>query len=391
MSGLSKRQLLQRRAGIGASEIAVLAGLSRYSSPIAIYEAKLGIGEPIDSYAADLGIEVEAPIARVWAKREKRVIALVDTLQHPDKPFALATPDRAVFTSKEAAGDLRKLKQREDLALAEKLLQVKSTNWRMKHLWGEEGTDSIPDEYLLQAHWEGAVAGAQVVDFAVDFDKTKLFTYRVVVDLEVFEGLYEIAARFMIDHVARQVPPDPDATAAFSEYLKRAFPRETEAALDPIGEDESIIDAILLFAKLKTTSARMKQLEKLTKNQIAARIAGAAGISGSFGKITYKATKVGTKTDWKAVADEALRIASLVVQTMPEGDHRAALAADVRSLIEKNTKPSGGWRSMRCSWSDEVKRALGSITLKLDALTASLEVGEESSEEEAESEDAAAE
>lgn len=368
---MTKKQLEERRTAIGASEIAALAGLSKWASPIQIYEAKVTGAALETTYAMELGNEFEAPIARVWARMNQRFIANVATLRHPEKPYAIATPDRAVYVTAESRGDARMKKT--DVRDAEKLLQVKSTNWRMRSLWGHEGTDSIPDEYLCQAHWEGAVAGQQIVDFAVDFDKTKLCEYRVTVSLEVFEKLYEIAERFMVDHVLAQRPPPPDASDAYGEYLARVFPRHTRDVLDPVDDAETIIEDIRLFARFKSAEKRIETLKKLLYHRIAARISGAAGISGSFGKITFKATKDRRVTDWQKVADEALRIASLVVQSMPEGDHRAELAEDVRKLIETNTKTVQGYRVMRPTWAGPLKLDAETIELRLDALKAGLE------------------
>lgn len=378
MSGLTKRQQELRRTGIGASQIAALAGLSNYATPIAIYEEKLGMAPELDSYAVDLGLEIEAPIARVWAKRMNRAIAYVDTLRHndPTKHFAVATPDRAVYPTVEARGDGRVLKT--DVRDAEMLLQVKSTNWRMRHLWGDEGSDVIPSEYLCQAHWEGSVAGLQQVEFAVDFDKTKLFTYRVIVDRTFFEGLYEIAERFMIDHVRRRVPPPPDASERYGEFISRLFPRDTLKDFEQVPPDAPIMETVHLFARLKSAEKRLEAWKQLARNRIAARIGAAPGIVGTFGKISFKATKQKTVTDWKAVADEALRIAGSLLNVMPEGDMRAALAEDVRKLIDVNTHLKPGFRMMRPTWSDEVK-ALAEEPFELPALpdASPLATGEE--------------
>lgn len=381
MSGLTPEQKARRRGGIGASEIAALAGISKWATPIAIYESKVHGFELESSYAMELGTEFEAPIARIWARRQKRWIAIVDTLQHPSKPFALATPDRAVYTSAAARGDGRRKQTRQDIEGAEKILQVKSTNWRLRHLWGEEGSDSIPDEYVAASHWEGAVAGKQIVDFAVDFDKTKLGTYRVMVDLGIFEALYVIAERFMIDHVQARVPPPPDASDRYGEYLSRQFPRERAAGLDPIQDTEAdVLQTIALFAKLKAAEKRLETIIKLARNKILARVAGAEGIIGPFGKITYRKTKDGSKVNWKAIADESMRIAALVVQTMPEGDHRAALAEDLRKLIEVNTTPTVGYPVLRATWKGELKYQAQAIDLRLEAIAKGLEAESESEE-----------
>lgn len=371
MSGLTPEQKARRRGGIGASEIAALAGISRWSTPIAIYESKVHGFELESSYAMELGTEFESPIARIWARREKRYIAIVDTLQHPTMPFALATPDRGVYLTAEARGDGRKKKQ--NLDGAEKILQVKSTNWRLKYLWGEEGTDSIPDEYVAASHWEGSVAGVGMVDFAVDFDKTKLATYRVVVDAGIFAALYEIAARFMTDHVLARVPPPPDATDRYTEFLTRAFPRVKQQNLDPIqNTEEDVLQTIALFAKLKVGEKRLESMLKLVRNKIVTRIGGAQGITGPFGKITWQKNKDGTKVDWKTVADESMRIAALVVQTMPEGDQQKELAEDLRALIERCTTPKFGAHVLRSTWEGSLKFEAQAIDLRLEAIAKGL-------------------
>ncbi|MCC6178776.1 MAG: YqaJ viral recombinase family protein [Phycisphaerales bacterium] len=365
---LSPKQLEMRRTGVGASEIAALAGLSKWSSPIALYEAKV-LGSQIEAtYAMDLGTEIEAPIARVWAKQHQRFIARVATLRHPNKPFAIATPDRAVYLTAEARGDGRRLK--EQVQDAEKLLQVKSTNWRLRHLWGEEGSDAIPDEYLCQAHWEGSVAGLSVVDFAVDFDKTRLAHYRVVVDPGIFDALYEIAERFMREHVERRVPPPPDATDRYGEYLARAFPRDETTALEEVqaSAEEQLVRTVELFAKLKAGEKRLKSLKTLCYNTIAARIGAGAGLIGEFGKITFKRTKDGHRTDWSKVAEEAQRLAALVIQTMPGGEQRAALEQQLAALVTTHTVITPGHRTMRTTWAGPLKYEVGAIELRLEQM-----------------------
>lgn len=372
-SGLTPEQKQRRRSAIGASEIAALVGISKWSTPIAIYEAKVHGHELVSTYAMELGTEFESPIARIWARRARRYIAIVDTLQHPSKPYAIATPDRAVYLTKEDMGDGRRKKALPDLRTAEKILQVKSTNWRLAWQWGDEDTDSIPDEYVAASHWEGSVAGVGMVDFAVDFDKTQLKTYRVIVDAGIFAAMYEIAERFMLDHVEARVPPPPDASDRYGEFLTRQFPRETSANLDLVQDTEQdVLQTIALFAKLKTAEKRLETIMKLAKNKITARIGGATGIVGPFGKITFKKTKDGAKVNWKAVADESMRIAALVVQAMPEGGTRAELAEDLRKLIETNTTATTGYRVMRPTWAGELKFEAQAIDLRLEAIAKGL-------------------
>lgn len=349
--GLSEKQKALRLKGVGASEIAVLAGLSRWSTPAAIFEAKVRGRPELDSYAADLGNEMEAPIAKVWAKRNKRTIAMVDTLVHPDRvnfPLALATPDRAFYRTPLERGDARVKKT--DVRDAEGILQVKSTSWRMRRWWGKDGSADVPEEYLVQAIWEGSVAGHREVVFAVDFDKTDLHEFRVPVRDEIFHALYEIAARFWRDHVLTGKPPPPDGTEAYSEFQERWFPRDNGAPLQT--PDEKLESIIREFLLLRAVDQRLKQRRDLLYQTITDAIGEGVGFeSPAVGRLTYRRTKDGVKTDWRAVAQDALRIAGLMGNIRQGGATApwAELQAELAGLIATHTKTVEGHRSLRCT------------------------------------------
>jgi predicted phage-related endonuclease len=347
--GLTKKQLATRLGGVGASEIAVLAGLSRWSTPAAIFEAKVRGRPELDSYAVDLGTEMEAPIARVWAKRNNRTIAMVDTLAHPDRvnfPLAIATPDRAFYRTPLERGDARAKKV--DVRSAEGILQVKSTNWRMRRAWGADGSADVPEEYLVQAQWEGSVAGKTEVVFAVDFDKTALHEFRVPVREELFHALYEVAAKFWRDHVMTGRPPPPDGSDAYSEFQERWFPKDNGAPLAT--PDEKLEATIREFLLLRAVDARLKARKDLLYQEITNAIGEGTGFeSPTVGRLTYKRTKDGVRTDWKAVAMDALRIAGLVANMRPMFEHDQPLRDDLAGLIATHTKTVNGHRSLRCT------------------------------------------
>lgn len=373
--GLSKRQLEIRRGGIGASEIAVLAGLSRYSAPINIYLSKIGQALPLDSYAADLGVVMEQPLAQVYAKRFKRAIAMVDTLVHPTRPYALATPDRAVYLTKEARGPARARKT--DVRDAERLLQIKSTNWRLRRMWGDDGTDRVPDEYLCQVQWEMGVAGVSSCDIFVDFDKTAGHVYPIRFRPGIFEHLYEVAERFMVDHVAARVPPDPDASEAYHEYLEAAFPREKGKRDDlrPVSEahEPKLWEALHTFAKCTAADKRLELAARKARNIIEAAIGEGAGLMGPWGKVTWLTNKASVKTDWMAVARELQTTAALAVQALQPSQLRVDLGNQIKELETKHTKIVPGSRTMRKTWEGDLRFEVEVLELRLDRLQQTIE------------------
>lgn len=363
---LTAKQQALRRTGIGASEIAALAGLSRYARPIDVYASKVFGQEEIDSYQADLGTELEAPIARIWAQRHGKHLALVDTLQHRTCPLAIATPDRAIYDDPVLRGDGRK--KRMDVRDALGLLQIKSSSWRMRQNWGEDGTDNVPDDYHAQCQWEAAVAGLAEVTLAVDFDKTKLHEYKIIADPNVFEALYGIAEKFWKDHVECRKPPPPDASPAYDDFLSRVYPKEGDGDFREIspGAEPELERAVAEFLFLREADKRLKGRRDQLHQIIRSGIGLAPGIKGAFGSVSYRKTKDGLKFDAETAFDDAVSYVRLHLNVNREDATAQRILTHLEKLKTENTRTRAGWRSLRPQPADHLK-FVEPITLTLAA------------------------
>lgn len=372
---LTKKQQELRRTGVGASEIAALVGLSRYATPIQIWESKLGIGPDLDSYAADLGSELEEPIARVWAKRNARHLARVTTLRHPSHGVALATPDRAVYETREQRGDARVV--RADVRDAERLLQVKSTNWRQRRFWGPDGSDFVPDEYFAQVQWEMAVAGVARTTIAVDFDKTQLHSYEIPAVPAIFEAYVEVAYRFWADHVEPRRPPPPDWTERYEEAMQRLHPAATTKQRDPVAlsQEPEIAAALDVLARLGAARPRLAKLEQQARNVLVARIGDGLGLEGPWGRVSWGNVKGRTSTNWRAVAGELQQLAALAIQVLPDGEAKASATAQLRDVAERHTKTGEPTRRLYFSpkAGGDLDLAAKRVELLLDAVAEQME------------------
>lgn len=368
---LSKRQLELRRQGIGASEIATLAGLSPFGSLIDVWRSKVE-EKPnrATSYQMELGTELEAPLAKVWATRRGLYLAKVDTLRHHALPYALATPDRAVYSDATKRGDGRKL--RTFAGDADLLLQVKSSSWRMRREWGrgvsvfeaEEGaagegfTDLVPEEYWIQVQWEMAVADVRTCAVIVDFDKRDLWEYRVHYSPEIFLGLYDLAARFMRDHVEPRVPPAPDWTDRYADFVRKTFPQEKNDRLRPlVPENEPTVwSAIHRVLELREVGARVKARIEEAERVVELAIAEDTGLTFPGGKVTWKKNRDSVRVDESALVLELQRIAGLAVAGLPAGDLREQLAGQLKAAPGAHTRTVAGPRVMRWKVEDAPKR-----------------------------------
>jgi putative phage-type endonuclease len=141
-----------RRKGVTASEIAVIMGLSPYSSPYALYHQKLGILPADEDQAVfERGRVLEPYIAEKFAEAHPLLAVEGDGRRlyvHPGRPWQLATPDRLVYECTHVGN------QSWDLAA---VLETKTDAGSDE--WGDEGTDEIPVHYRCQVLWQMDVTG----------------------------------------------------------------------------------------------------------------------------------------------------------------------------------------------------------------------------------------
>lgn len=352
--GLEPEQLLLRRTGIGGSEIAVLAGLSRWTTPIAIWEAKVLDHKKEPTLPMELGNLLEEPIATLYRRKTGKHTARVATLRHPhaDYRFAVVTPDRGVYSGPAPVGEVRDQGPNPLLSLAqlkdaEALFQAKSTTWRMAHEWGAPDSDEVPADYLVGEVWGMGITDLRRSDFGVLFDKDRFETYSVLYQQQLFEDLYAIAERFMVEHVLTGVPPPPDASDSYREFIKRVFPKEEgdRAKLEPCPAE--LVDTVRRYGELRGAAKTLEVALELYRSRIQTIIGAGAGFFLPFGKVTWTKDRDSMGVDWRKAAFEARTVAQLLLteygNLMPV-EQRDALVAQLRELEAKHqvVKRKGG-------------------------------------------------
>lgn len=377
---LTKKQEELRRCAVGASEIAVLAGLSRWRTPIALWEAKLAGHRDDAGVPAELGVLLEEPLAKYYAKESgvsPRRLAKCDSLVHPTKPFALATPDRVVFPVPRVSRAL--VHSVDELQSAERNVQIKSTSWRLAHEWGEPGTDAVPEEYLVQVQWEmGVSVHLRLTDVAVLFDKDRFGIYPVAFNEELWLGLLEIAERFVVDHLLTGKPPPPDASTKYAEYLTRAYGTADKSKKLAVDEGSDLAVAVGRYALLSAAQKRLKAHRELLSNRIKAAIGEGYSLTGEFGEVKWLRKPPATTTDYQKAFLELKSSVLLVVQSLPEGDQRGALEATLQGIEQRHQKAARRYDQLRPDWAAGVVQDVEELELKL----ARIEAGDTTTTEE---------
>lgn len=201
-----------RRAGISASEIAAVLGISPWESPFSLYWQKQEGWQTEINDEMSAGTRAESVIADWFADEcdplENLLICRAGLYSHADRQWQLATPDRLVYI-------------RDNGYTPGALLECKYLvgGWDG---WGEPGTDEIPVHYRAQCLWQLDVLEVDEVYVAAWHGATfRAYTVRRdEKDLRVMRA----AGEDFMHRLAEDDPPDIDGHAATIGTLKLLHP-----------------------------------------------------------------------------------------------------------------------------------------------------------------------
>lgn len=232
-----------RRAGVTASEIAAVMGLSPWDSAFNLYWSKLNDWRDDGNAYTSAGSHLETAIAEWWiAEQPLRsfVMCPAGLYAHPERPWQLATPDRLLCDGQmhdNPFPDDPSYEHQHPNSNVFALLECKwvaSPTWDG---WGEPGTDQIPVYYRAQGLWQADVLGVDEVHVAA-LGPGGFRAYRVRVD-EAGEGdLRMMRAAGLAFHwrVQDGDAPDLDGHDATIGALQRLHPQvgsgDVEVSLD---------------------------------------------------------------------------------------------------------------------------------------------------------------
>lgn len=190
---------------LGGSDIGAILGLSRFRTPLQVWQEKVGQEVPVrDSMPLRFGSFAEEFIALEYAKQTGSTVAEhPEPFLHPEHPFLAGHIDRFVLEPScplfGGDGNLN----------TKVLLECKTANPFAKDDWGETGTDEVPMSYLVQCAWYLLLTGCDRADLAVFFSSSDFRIYTIHKDLELEKLLLERAVQFWHAHVLTNTPPPP--------------------------------------------------------------------------------------------------------------------------------------------------------------------------------------
>ena len=233
--------LAGRKKGIGGSDVAAILGFSPYKSPYQLWLDKTGRSERKESQneSAHFGNLLEDVVAKEFSRRAGvKVQRVTQQLFLEEHPWALGNIDRAVINP-EISGNVR---FKDGALTTDRLLECKTASEYMSKLFGEEGSDQVPDYYLTQCLWYLLITGCKVIDLAVLIGGNKFRMYRIERDEDLIQSIFNQVKAFWFNHVIADVPPDP---TCFDDVLHRwsnhVVGKQVEADFEHIKLAEELI------------------------------------------------------------------------------------------------------------------------------------------------------
>lgn len=252
--------LAARRTGIGSTDAAVIAGATRWKSPLQLYAEKIGaVPESADETEAQRwGKLLEPLIADEYKRETSREVFDPGpyTIQRAmGMPWLISTIDRFVMAPSDHDGA--------------GVLELKTGSAFTRAEWAEEP----PLMYQVQVQHQLAVTGHQWGSIAVLLGGQAFLWTDVRRDDKFIAELLEQEAQFWW-RVEHRKPPPPDATRASRIALHALYPN---AIVDELVKLDA--DAMTWDAEREAAKRAIKQQEEIIEG-VDNRMRAAIGVHG---------------------------------------------------------------------------------------------------------------
>lgn len=277
-----RREFLeQQRSGLGATDTPKILGLSRYGSPLSVYQSKVeGLQDRPSSLPAWLGMQLQSTVAELYRTATGNT-PRADNRHHRHHlyPYIVCHLDYRVKGN------------------ADILVECKTRAY-MKG-WGEDGSAIVPPDVYAQVQHELLVTGARECHVATLFGHHTFRVYPIPRDVEFIAELTRALNRFWHDHILLRVPPEPIANDG--PRLQERHPQDDEHMLSATPEQAALVSELISLRAMLAEG--IKTVEE-QENRIKAAIGDHAGLLTPYGTVTWKRTKDRRYVDWEAVATE---------------------------------------------------------------------------------------
>lgn len=269
----------RRRSGIGGSDVGVIMGVNPWKTPYQLWLDKTG-QETVQKENAyqHFGLMLEQVIADEFAERNQVKVQRRNNMFHKEGTPLIANIDRYIV----GGG----------------ILECKTCDKWAAGKFGEDGTDDVPETYLLQVQHYMYVTGIHGAFLAVLIGGNEYRQYEIPYNAELAEFCARKCCEWWETYVTGNTPPPATMRDNLGEYY-RAVTGKTVTATP------YILDRLALIRDRKNAIKEQEtELDEMLA-EIKLFAGEAETILGTDGKpvATWKQSKSRSVTDWKGLAE----------------------------------------------------------------------------------------
>lgn len=279
--------LSERRSYIGATDCGAILGCNPYKSAHDVWLDKKGFTKDESNIAMRHGSYVESFIASEFQRETGIKILRSKLYRHPKFEFLACNPDREV-----------------KIAGVEGLLECKSVGYFASKNFGQDGSDQIPEHYLMQVLWQLIITRKEFCQLAalVDNRELRIFTYSLnpayserahIFPQELATSVFKACIRWWERYMLGDEEPPMSGHDSDTEWLQANRPSYDNGLMTNTDEATDILCRKLQKRIVRTKRAQLIEAE--TKNRIKKFMAdrGASDLESTVGMFTWRTDKRG--------------------------------------------------------------------------------------------------
>lgn len=275
-----------RATFVGGSEAAALLGLSPWADAWKIFGQKTGLIPGLeDNQKLRLGRRMEKILAEEYELLTGRKVRRIENTvyRHKDLPCMGASPDCLCIDE-------------------ERGVEFKNVgHYASQTGWGAEGTDQIPDYYLLQVQDYMEVLDVDVWDVVPMMGGQEVRVYEIPRHRGLGESIRKAVEHFWNTHILTGNPPPVDASDTAAEWLKQKFPQNRLPLRVAEPHEAKMLEDL---RDVRLAIERLENREQELTNLLKLAIGEADGFTAECGSVTWKERAGRASTDWKELTEK---------------------------------------------------------------------------------------
>ena len=268
--------LLERKLGIGGSDIAPIMGLSPWCTPLDVYRDKMNPEVIYEEESEDLkrGVRVEKYILQEYSEVNNCALETnIPPFTDPEYPFMRGNIDAKVVG--------------ENVIVEAKSTKCPIAKW-------EEG---IPEYYRTQVAYYAMLTNAERVDVPVLFSNWQYACFTYWRDLEYEARIRQAVIDFWNNHILAGIPPAPSNPGELQEVYPKLETAKT------IKADSDIREKICIWQEAAIKRREVEKQEEKLKIEIQNYMGDAGILDAGFCKVALK-ERTATRLDTSALKQE---------------------------------------------------------------------------------------